>query len=100
MRAFTIVEGTLRSEEEDEVVWIDTACHCLRRLSERTILGGCAECDHSGVLCEARDPAQVWAALSAPVLDPATYQLRLRIEKLAELGLTWRSLPQRLRGAA
>lgn len=99
MRAFTIVEGTLRSEE-DEVVWIDTACHCLRRLSERTILGGCAECDHSGVLCEARDPAQVWAALSAPVLDEAAYQLRLRIEALAELGLTWRSLPRRLRGAA
>lgn len=95
MRLFTIVEGALRSEE-DEAAWLDTACHCLRRLTERTIVGGCAECDHSGVLREARDPAQVWAALSAPVLDPATYQLRLRIEKLTKLGLTWRSRrPQR-----
>ena len=99
MMAFTIVEGALRSEV-DEPVWLDTACHCLRRLTERTIVGGCGECSDTGVLREARDPAQVWAALSAPVLDPATYQLRLRIEKLAELGLTWRSLPRRLRGAA
>lgn len=78
--AFTIVEGELRSEV-DEPVWLDTACHCLRRLTERTIVGGCAECDHSGVLREARDPAQVWAVLSAPVLDADAYQLRLRIEK-------------------